>query len=147
MNFSNTKPTAPKSAANPHPNPSASNLSLASTAGSMSSTTPLTRAGKGKGKDYNAAFGSLTSTYGTAGVTPKPLDRSHPPRSSSSPSSTTPNPGPSLARAGPPPKDYEAAFANLSQSYGYGGSPALPRKDPSKEGANKTKKMSMLSRG
>lgn len=143
MNSSNTKPNTPKSTSNPHANPSASTLSFASTAGSMSSTTPLTRAEKGK--DYSAAFGSLTSTYGTLGTTPKPHDRTPARASASSPA--TPVPGPASSRAGAPPKDYEAAFANLSQSYGYSGSPVLPRKDPSKKGAEKTGKMSLLGRG
>lgn len=143
MNSSNTKPNTSKSTVNPHANPSASVLSLASTAGSTSSTTPLTRAGKGK--DYSAAFGSLTSTYGTSGTTPKPHDPSLPRASASSSAAPAPRPAPS--QAGAPPKDYEAAFANLSQSYGYSGAPALPRKDPAKKGAERTGKMSLLGRG
>ncbi|KAF7979918.1 hypothetical protein HWV62_40324 [Athelia sp. TMB] len=128
--------------------PHASTLSLISTSGSVSSTTPLTRGGKQnlKGKDYNTAFGALASTFGTSGATPRPPRDSPSPSSSSTPLASAP-PAPAPPSSPAPRKDFEAAFANLSQSYGYGGSTAvLPRKDPTKKGADKTKKMSLLSR-
>ncbi|KAF8881456.1 hypothetical protein BD779DRAFT_1546010, partial [Infundibulicybe gibba] len=73
-------------------------------------------------KNYEAAFGSLASSYGLPGAAP-----SVPTKSQSQSKSAPNNLKPSQAPA--PAKNYEAAFGGLSSSYGLGGGvPSLPRK-------------------
>ncbi|KAJ7230637.1 hypothetical protein GGX14DRAFT_312560, partial [Mycena pura] len=95
---------------------SASTTSLVSTT-TVSSRTPLTGA---QPKDFQAAFASLQSTYGLSGTTPSPMNRNDVKynanagaRSSVAPTSTT-------AKSAAP-KDFQAAFADLQSTYGFGG--------------------------
>ena len=71
-------------------------------------------------KDYFAALGSLQSQYGFGGGAPTPVTLPQPSKSSK-PSSSPP------AVAAPAKssktKDYEAAYAALCSSYGFGGAP------------------------
>ncbi|KAG5638697.1 hypothetical protein H0H81_010922 [Sphagnurus paluster] len=87
-------------------------------------------------KNYEAAFGALSSSYGYSAGVPR-LPYSSP--ATTSPATTSPDrSAPSATRADAPtrapaphsaPKNYEAAFGALSSSYGYGaGVPALPPK-------------------
>ncbi|KAJ7493288.1 hypothetical protein B0H11DRAFT_1911211 [Mycena galericulata] len=92
---------------------------------SISSRAPLNKAAPVK--DFQAAFATLQSTYGFAGAAPSPAPARKP----------TPSPVPSRKGATQtqaavvpttrsPPKDFEAAFANLQSMYGFGGAAPTP---------------------
>ncbi|KIM37893.1 hypothetical protein M413DRAFT_448160 [Hebeloma cylindrosporum] len=67
-------------------------------------------------KNWESAFGQLSSSYGFGGAVPSlPAKASKP--SKSLPKSATSPPVPPQSQ---PVKDYEAAFAQLSSSYGFG---------------------------
>ena len=73
-------------------------------------------------KDYEATFAALQSTYGfggTAPVLPALTERKAAKASKAATSHATPVAAKSGAK-----KDYEAAYATLSSSYGFGGAPA-----------------------
>ncbi|KAF9477038.1 hypothetical protein BDN70DRAFT_881683 [Pholiota conissans] len=78
-------------------------------------------------KNYEAAFGRLSSLYGFGGGIPS-LPRKSKKSTSSSPKTskrqlqmTRPS------QSARPQKDYEAAFAQLSSNYGFGGGyPSMP---------------------
>ncbi|KAL0952637.1 hypothetical protein HGRIS_006883 [Hohenbuehelia grisea] len=101
-------------------------------------------------KDFSAAFGSLQTSYGLGGISKLPSSSSPMPkkqsklrnffRPSTSPSSPSFDSPSSLPSSRPStsnpeisssasPRDFEAAFATLSGSYGFvGASPSLPSK-------------------
>ena len=102
----NRTPTQPQLKMNP--SPSTSTTSLLSVFQRKSAP-----------KNYESAFGQLSSSYGFGGAVPSLPPKSSKPSKKSLPKSTTspvPPPRPQ------PAKDYEAAFAQLSSSYGFGGS-------------------------
>ncbi|KAF8994892.1 hypothetical protein BDQ17DRAFT_1285442 [Cyathus striatus] len=76
-------------------------------------------------KNYQAAFGALSSSYGFGGGVPtlpqrKPTNTQTAPQSSQSSSSNAMTSS---------TKDYSAAFGSLAESYGFtGGVPSLPRR-------------------
>ncbi|GLB44453.1 hypothetical protein LshimejAT787_1700800 [Lyophyllum shimeji] len=104
----------------------------ASANSSSSTLTPQ----KAPTKNYEAAFGALSSSYGFAG--PVPIVPSSTSSSSSSkkpskhipPSMTSASPGSrSPTQPQPQRKNYEAAFGTLVSSYGFGGPiPIVPSK-------------------
>ncbi|KAJ7065257.1 hypothetical protein C8F01DRAFT_736997 [Mycena amicta] len=107
--------------------PSSSTTSLLSDT-TVSSRTPIVQ--KSESKDFSDAFASLQSTYGFGSVAPSPSPIARSPKSTvanknktANPSS--PSPSPSAVQ---PSKDYEAAFADLQSSFGFGASigPILP---------------------
>lgn len=70
-------------------------------------------------KDYESAFGQLSSNYGFGGGVPSlPPTK---PKKSSKQSPPSPSPRHAAIHSGPSPKDYGAAFGSLSSSYGFGG--------------------------
>ncbi|KAI0042597.1 hypothetical protein FA95DRAFT_1682445 [Auriscalpium vulgare] len=100
-----------------------SHATLVGNAPSKSSTAASTP------RDYEAAFGNLSSSYGFGAPLPSPASsslpsRKHSRKSTSLPAPPPPTPSPSYT---PPHRDYQAAFGDLSAAYGYGGSaPILP---------------------
>ncbi|KAF4611224.1 hypothetical protein D9613_006602 [Agrocybe pediades] len=74
-------------------------------------------------KDYESAFGQLTSSYGFGGGVPcLPATTSKQSKSSSKHSLTqAPASFQSGLQARPSEKNYEAAFGNLASSFGFGG--------------------------
>ncbi|TFK36119.1 hypothetical protein BDQ12DRAFT_737201 [Crucibulum laeve] len=91
--------------------------SYSSTASLVSKQTPS--------KNYEAAFGSLSSTYGLGSSIPSLPKRSTNEKkskhSSSDSKATAPSDGLSQ-----PAKNYEAALGSLLTSYGFGGGVPLP---------------------
>ncbi|KDR73952.1 hypothetical protein GALMADRAFT_250668 [Galerina marginata CBS 339.88] len=94
-------------------------------------------------KNWESAFGKLSSSYGFSGSVPSlPKKSSKSPKpsststssqslsSTSSRSSMSSVPSTSTRSSVlPPPKDYESSFGHLSSSYGFGGTvPSLPPK-------------------
>ncbi|KAF7370979.1 hypothetical protein MSAN_00732100 [Mycena sanguinolenta] len=115
-------------ALHPHSNQSSSSPS-ASTASLMSNNTvssraPLNGSRTTQPKDFQAAFASLQSTYGFSGSAPSPVPKKNA-KSTSAPRSAVP---PSVTRtplqAGN--KNFEAAFADLQSTYGFGGAAPSP---------------------
>jgi len=83
-------------------------------------------------KNYEAAFGNLSSSYGFGGAAPC-LPTSQP----STPAKVKSTPvvvQQTVATPVPQGKNYEAAFGQLSSSYGFGGfsTPSLPKKNTKK---------------
>lgn len=127
---------------NPHLNPST--LSLQSTTEFCSSITPLNQSQKQKG--YSTAFGALLCMCGTSGTTPKPLRPTNAKTTHPSSSSMPPPHAPRQHQRAE--KDFEAAFAALSSSYGYGGQiPTLPRENKDKDQLKKAARSSFVLRG
>ncbi|KAF8881462.1 hypothetical protein BD779DRAFT_1546039 [Infundibulicybe gibba] len=93
-----------------------------STASLLSQKASTTRHQQPQPKNYEAAFGSLASSYGFPGAAPSLPTKSQS-QSKPAPKSSKPSQAPA------PAKNYEAAFGGLSSSYGLGGGvPSLPRK-------------------
>jgi len=104
-NKTNKAPTQPQP--NMNPSPSTSTSSLLSVFQRKSSP-----------KNWESAFGQLSSSYGFGGTVPSLPPKSSKPSKSLPKSTTSPVPPPRPQ----PAKDYEAAFGQLSSSYGFGGS-------------------------
>ncbi|KAJ7643369.1 hypothetical protein DFH06DRAFT_598273 [Mycena polygramma] len=114
---------------------STSTTSLASTT-TVSSRTPLTR--PAPQKDFQAAFANLQSTYGFGGSVPSPV-----PKQQKSPSSkrstkrspTAPAPATDAPRSSlTPTKNFQAAFADLQSTFGFGSAvPSPVPKQPKKQ--------------
>ncbi|KAJ7643379.1 hypothetical protein DFH06DRAFT_598384 [Mycena polygramma] len=110
---------------------STSTVSLASTT-TVSSRTPLTR--PAPQKDYQATFANLQSTYGFGGSVPSPVPKQQKSTSSkrtkSSPTPATDAPRSPLK----PTKNFQAAFADLQSTFGFGGAvPSPVPKQPKKQ--------------
>lgn len=100
---------------------------------SSSSTESLLNKSSPPKKNYEAAFGQLQSTYGYAGGAPMPPSYPTPSAGPSRPSKPTPVVAPK-AQSPPQGKNYEAAFGNLSSSYGFSGSASMLPKNSKKTG-------------
>lgn len=103
----------------------------------VSSKTPLRPSPSAPQKDYAAAFANLQSSYGTAdGSLPTPPVAKKPiqpkAKTISSPPSSD-NVTPPVPSQPKPQKDFEAAFGQLSSSYGAVGAPTLPVKKKEKK--------------
>ncbi|KAF7317854.1 hypothetical protein MKEN_00873300 [Mycena kentingensis (nom. inval.)] len=91
-------------------------------------------------KDYADAFASLQSTYGFGGATPSPVAKktkaatSVTTRNSPKP---TPSPSQPSTESKATSKDYQAAFADLQSTYGFGGAvpTPIPRSEPAQSNA------------
>ncbi|KAJ7708838.1 hypothetical protein B0H17DRAFT_1324943 [Mycena rosella] len=104
---------------------SSSTASLVSTT-TVSSRAPLTKRAAPP-KDFEAAFGSLQSTYGFAGATPIPVQKPATPRSASrSPATVAPRQTSTPGQ----PKDFQAAFASLQSTYGFAAAVPSPVSNP-----------------
>ncbi|KAG6908718.1 hypothetical protein DXG01_003563 [Tephrocybe rancida] len=101
---------------------------LSSSANSSSSTLTSMPPQKAAPKNYEAAFGALSSTYGFGpGALPTPIPTAYPSAKSARTPTYNSSPAPTVSpttRAPRAQKDYAAAFGSLSSSYGFGG--ALP---------------------
>nr|GAT53499.1 predicted protein [Mycena chlorophos] len=101
--------------------PSSSTPSLVST---VSSRATLVQQPKSNTKDYSAAFASLQSTYGFGGAVPSPVSKTPQrtqkmqTRKSVFKQEAAARPIASGSTSG---KNYEAAFADLQSSFGFGG--------------------------
>ncbi|KAJ6478533.1 hypothetical protein C8R47DRAFT_1138674 [Mycena vitilis] len=108
---------------------STSTTSLASTT-TVSSRTPLTR--PAPQKDFKAAFANLQSTYGFGGSVPSPVPKQQKPTTSKrNPKSLPTAPAPAPATGAPrspskPIKNFQAAFADLQSTFGFGGAAPSP---------------------
>ncbi|KAJ6485745.1 hypothetical protein C8R45DRAFT_997748 [Mycena sanguinolenta] len=103
--------------------PSASTASLVSNT-TVSSRAPLNSSRTVQPKDFQAAFASLQSTYGFGGNAPTPVPKKNS-KSSSAPRSAVPAPV-TRAPQQPSTKNFEAAFAALQSTYGFGGAAPSP---------------------
>ena len=104
----------------------ASTTSL-TTIASTSSITPLQQTSKPR-KNFEATFAALQSTFGFGGTAP--MLPTMPTRKASKKSKSAASPAAAAqalasAQRGAP-KDYEAAYAAMCSSYGFGGASAAP---------------------
>ncbi|KAJ7035524.1 hypothetical protein C8F04DRAFT_1097553 [Mycena alexandri] len=101
---------------------STSTASLASTTTTISSSAHLISSTTPQSKDFHTAFATLQSTYGFSATAPSPVPKkqraSEPMRV---PTVVTPSVVRSRTPATAPTKDFEAAFADLQSTYGFGG--------------------------
>ncbi|KAJ7626251.1 hypothetical protein DFH06DRAFT_736948 [Mycena polygramma] len=110
---------------------STSTTSLASTT-TVSSRTPLTR--PAPQKDFQAAFANLQSTYGFGGSVPSPVPKQQKSTSSKRPTSSSTAPAPTPRSPLKSTKNFEAAFADLQSTFGFGGAvPSPVLKQPKKQ--------------
>ncbi|KAG6844104.1 hypothetical protein H0H87_009779 [Tephrocybe sp. NHM501043] len=99
---------------------------FSSSANSSSATLTATLPQKASQKNYEAAFGALSSTYGfgSGAMMPTPTPKTSKKTSMPAASSCTASPTPSTSTTKAAPssqKNYEAAFGLLASSYGFGG--------------------------
>ncbi|KDR73953.1 hypothetical protein GALMADRAFT_157779 [Galerina marginata CBS 339.88] len=127
--FSGSVPSLPKkSSKSPKPSSTSTTMSSQSSSSTSSrssmSSVPSTSTSARSSvlpppKDYEASFGHLSSSYGFGGSVPSlPPKSQKQPKRSVSPSSS---PQPTVVRPSTG-KDFETSFAQLSSSYGFGGS-------------------------
>ncbi|TFK36114.1 hypothetical protein BDQ12DRAFT_687304 [Crucibulum laeve] len=91
-----------------------------STASLVSKQTPSYNP-VGASKNYEAAFGALSSSYGFGSGVP-----SVPKSSKITSTSSSRSYAHSTSSSSQSPKNYEAAFGSLSSTYGFGGSAPAP---------------------
>lgn len=94
-----------------------------------SSTASLLSSRPSATKNWEAAYGNLSSQYGFGGNVPSLPQGTQKPSKKAAQSTSlalmSSQPNPSVPR---PAKDYQAAFGQLSSANGFGGSPSLPSK-------------------
>ncbi|KAJ7777380.1 hypothetical protein B0H16DRAFT_956008 [Mycena metata] len=104
---------------------STSTTSLASTTHTVSSSAHLIRptTATTQSKDFHSAFATLQSTYGFGATAPSPVPKKRLTSESTQHSTAVVS---SRTPATAPTKDFEAAFADLQSTYGFGGAASTP---------------------
>ncbi|KAJ7156881.1 hypothetical protein C8R43DRAFT_407272 [Mycena crocata] len=104
---------------------STASVTSSSTTSLVSNTTVSSRAPLNglQSKDFQSAFATLQSTYGSSGSAPRPVSKSSKTHSASGLTAPT-----TVSSRAPlaPKKNFQAAFADLQSTYGFGGAAPSP---------------------